>query len=147
MTMRIFRHTIWIDQPREAVFDFFTDFSQASRWRSFVKSMELRSPGRLQEGATIRVVMDVMGAEYLVDLNVLAVERPAVWRHRTNETDFTGHIEYRFEPEGNGTRVTMTLEAKPRSVYGWLALPQMFLLRGRTYRDQLPQLKRVMENA
>ena len=39
----------------------------------------------------------------------------------------------------------MTGDAQPVSVYGWLAIPQMFLSRGRAYRDQLPQLKRVME--
>jgi hypothetical protein len=76
---------------------------------------------------------------------VLACERPSQWRHCRNETDYRGFVEYRFEPEHTGTRVTMTTEAKPVGLYGWLGLPLLWLSRGKPYREQLPQLKRVME--
>lgn len=143
--MKLFEHTIWIGKPREAVFDYFTDFSVAPRWRSFVRTMELVGPGPVRAGSTVHTVMDLGGEEYVFDLEVLTCERPSRWRHRTNEGDLQGAIEYRFDKEGDGTRVTMTCDAKPISFYGWLAVPLMLMRRGQAYKDQLPQLKRAME--
>jgi hypothetical protein len=147
MTMHLFRHTTWIAQPRDKVFDYFLDFSQASRWRSYVRSMEPLDAGPVAAGSRIHVVMDLAGGEYTFDLEVLACDRPALWRHRTNEVDFDGAIEYRFETEREGTRVTMSAAVKPRTLHGWLALPLIWLRRGKAYADQLPQLKRAMEGA
>lgn len=144
--MRFYRHTIWIARPPEEVFDFFVDFAQASRWRSFVRTMVPLDTGPVRVGSRIHVTMDLMGEEHAFDLVVLAMERPALWRHRTSETDFFGHIEYRFEADEGGTRVTMTVEARPVGLYGWASLPLVLLGRRRSpYREQLPRLKQVME--
>ena len=143
--MRIFHHTITIARPREDVFDFFVDFTEAPRWRSYVKSMEPVDGGPVQPGSRIRVKLDLMGEETTYDLNVVAFERPSLWRHRTDEVDFLGYVEYRFDEERGGTRVTLSARAKPVSLYGWLALPLLLLRRGRSYAHQLPQLKRAVE--
>ena len=145
--MRIFEHTIWIARPREAVFDYFTTWDAAPEWRSYVRSMAPATTEPVRAGSTINVVMDVAGEENTFKLMVVACDRPSLWRHRTNETDFNGFIEYKFEEESNGTRVKLSCEAKPISLYGWLGLPLMLLARGKPYRDQLPRLKAVMESA
>lgn len=144
--MRIARHTIWIAQPRETVFDFFIDFSQSSRWRQYVVSMAQVDERPLGVGARLHVDMDVMGTRGSYDLEVLAFERPSLWRHRTFESDFKGHVEYRFDPEGTGTRVTMTIVTRPKTMYGWLALPILAISPRKPYSAQLPQLKRVLEH-
>jgi len=143
--MRIAQHTIWIARPREAVFDFFTDFSQASRWRQYVVSMKPVDHRPLGVGSRLRVDMEVMGHRQTFDMEILDFERPSLWRHRTFESDFKGHVEYRFEVENSGTRVTMTLVARPKTLYGWLAMPIMALSRNKPYAEQLPGLKRAME--
>jgi uncharacterized protein YndB with AHSA1/START domain len=143
--MRLFQHTIWIARRPEDVFDFFVDFSQASRWRQYVRSMERIDEGPVREGSRLHVTMDAMGEPYTFDLEVLACERPTRWRHRTHETDFNGFVQYLFEPEQDGTRVTMTMEVTPRGLYGWLALPLMLIRRERPYAEQLPHLKRALE--
>jgi hypothetical protein len=143
--MHLFRHTIWIARPRDAVFNFFIDFSQASRWRSYVRSMELIGPGPVRVGSKVHGVLDLTGKEYSFDLEVLTCDRPARWRHRSNETDFRGFIEYRFDEENGGTRVTMIADVKPVGLYGWLAMPLAWLRGGSSYKDQLPQLKRALE--
>jgi hypothetical protein len=95
----------------------------------------------------IRVLQGLaLGGEYEFDLDVLVCERPSRWRHRSNESEFNGFVEYRFDPENGGTRVTMTIEAKPVGLYGWLALPLLKLRREPPYLQQLPQLKRAMES-
>lgn len=143
--MRIAQHTIWIGRPREAVFDYFTDFSKASRWRQYVVSMARVDDRPLGVGSRLRVEMEVMGNRQTFDMEVLSFERPSLWRHRTFESNFKGHVEYRFETESAGTRVTMTLVARPKSLYGWLAMPMMAMSRNKPYADQLPGLKRAME--
>ena len=143
--MNLVTRSIWIARRRDEVFDFFLDFSQAPRWRQFVTSMEVVGPGPLGVGSRVRATMDVAGGRQTFDMEVLAFERPAVWRHRTFESDFNGHIEYRFDTEGEGTRVTFTMAVAPRGLYGWLGLPLMWMGRRNIYKEQLPQLKRVME--
>jgi uncharacterized protein YndB with AHSA1/START domain len=143
--MRLVQHTIWISRPPDDVFDFFVDFSQAASWRQYVRTMERLDDGPLRVGSRVHVTMDLIGEPYIFDLEVLMFERPSRWRHRSNETDFLGFVEYRFEPEQGGTRVTMTIDAKPAGLYGWLALPLMLLRREKPYADQLPHLKRALE--
>lgn len=145
--MRLEHHTIWIARPPEAVFDFFVDFAQAPRWRQFVRSMTLDGAGPVRVGSRVHVTMDLAGGAYEFALDVLACHRPALWRHRTHESDFTGFIEYRFKPDTAGTRVTMTVTARPRGLHGWLAAPLLFLRRNRAYADQLPRLKAALESA
>jgi uncharacterized membrane protein len=144
--MRVAQHTIWIDRPRQVVFDYFRDFSKASEWRQYVVSMAQVDDSPLGVGSRFRADFEVNGAHQSFDMEVLAFDPPALWRHRTFESDFKGYVEYRFEPEGQGTRVTLTIEAKPATWYGWLGLPVMALQRNKPYRDQLPQLKRSLEN-
>ena len=59
--MRVLSHTIWIARTPDEVFDFFIDFSQASRWRQFVRTMTPLDGGPLRPGSRIRVTMDIMG--------------------------------------------------------------------------------------
>ena len=54
-------------------------------------------------------------------------------------------VEYLLQPERPGTRVVLSARATPVTLYGWLALPLLFLNRGRAYREQLPRLKAVIE--
>jgi len=144
--MQLFKYSIVIARPREAVFDFFTDWSKAPRWRQYVRSMEREDSGPLGVGSRVRFVLDLAGDRIEYRLTVVAFERPSLWRHQTNETDFGGYIEYRFDEEGpNATRVTFRCVITPRSIVGWLAMPQMWLSRNRSYREQLPQLKRELE--
>jgi len=143
--MRIYTHTISIDRPRETVFDFFMDLAQAPRWRSYVKAMTPLEPGPLRAGSRIEVDMDLMGEAYSFEMTVLECERPTRWLHRTDEVDFNGFVEYRFDAESAGTRVTMTAHATPVTLYGWAAIPLLILRRSSMYREQLPRLKHVLE--
>ena len=143
--MRLAHHTIWIDRPREAVFDFFTDFTQASRWRQYVESMAVVGGGPPRAGSRVTFTVSIMGERYTLELEVLACERPSRWRHHSFEPHFSGYVEYLFETEGTGTRVTFTINTKPKGLYGWLAIPLIYLRREKPYSEQLPNLKRVME--
>ena len=143
--MQLFKHTIVIARPREAVFDVFTDWSKAPLWRQYVRTMEREDSGPLGVGSRLRFTIDLGGDVIEYHLTVVAYERPSLWRHRTNETDFDGYIEYQFLDEGGTTRVIFSSVVKPRSIVGWLAMPQLWLARNKSYRDQLPKLKELLE--
>ena len=143
--MQMAKHSIHIARAPRQVFDFFIDFPQASRWRQYVRTMTPREPGPIRVGSVIDVVFDVVGVTQTFELKVLACDPPSLWRHRTNETEFFGSVEYRFDPEDGGTRVTLTIDAKPIGMYGWLAMPLLWLKRSQTYAQQLPQLKAALE--
>lgn len=143
--MRLFTRTIWVPQPREAVFAFFLDFDRASRWRQAVRTMQPIEPGPVRAGAVVRVTWDVAGDAYTRDLHVLVCDPPSRWQHMVDEIDFRTFVEYWFEPERGGTRVTFRCDVQPTGPYGWLSLPLLWLGRGRMYRDQLPQLKQALE--
>ena len=112
--MRLFKHTIFIDRPREAVFDFFINFPESHRWRAFVR--EMRPHGALVPGTKIDVILDMLGEERKHELVIVTCERPSLWRHRSTESDYNGVVEYTFEPQGSGTVVTMSMRAKPASI-------------------------------
>jgi uncharacterized membrane protein len=143
--MRLATHTVWIARPRDEVFDFFADLSQGPRWRQYVVSMAQVGEGPLRAGARFRLDVDVNGRRQSYEAEVLVFERPARWRHRTFESEFRGYIEYLFETERDGTRVTMTIEARPATLHGWLAMPILALRRNTMYVEQLPRLKRCLE--
>jgi uncharacterized protein YndB with AHSA1/START domain len=143
--MRLFTRVITIARSREAVFDFFVDFAQASRWRQSVRTMVPVTPGPVRPGTIIRTTFDIAGGELTLDLEVAACERPSLWRHTVDEHDFHTTVEYRFEPDAQGTRVTMRCDVRPVTWYGWLSVPLLSLQRGKMYREQLPQLKRALE--
>ena len=143
--MEMARHSIHIDRTPREVFDFFADFSKAARWRQYVRTMTPRDPGPPRAGSVIDVVMDVVGHTQAFELTVLACEPPTLWRHHTNEKHFRGHVEYRFDPENGGTRATLTMVARPVGLYGWLAMPILWINRPKSYAQQLPQLKQAME--
>ncbi|HEX7779839.1 MAG TPA: SRPBCC family protein [Vicinamibacterales bacterium] len=145
--MRLFTRTVTIAKPREAVFDFVVDFSQASRWRQSVRTMEPVTPGPLRAGTVIRTIFDVAGDDLTLDLKVAACERPSLWRHTVDEHDFHTTVEYRFEQDAAGTRVTMRCDVQPVTWYGWLSVPLLSLQRGKMYQEQLPQLKRALETS
>ena len=143
--MRIFRHTIDIDRPREQVFATFVDWEKAPLWRQYVKTMRPVEPGPIRPGSRVAFTIDLHGDEVAYELTVMAYEPPRLWRHNTNERNFDGHIEYRFDEIPSGTRVTFECVVHPKTMLGWFAMPQMWLSRGQGYREQLPQLKRFME--
>ncbi|HYV99763.1 MAG TPA: SRPBCC family protein [Gemmatimonadaceae bacterium] len=145
--MQLFKHTTFIARPRADVFAYFTDWSKGAEWRQYVKSMEQIDPGPIRPGTRVRFVIELLGEETTYTLTVLTYDPPSLWRHNTGETNYGGYIEYRFDEEQGGTRVTFTCIIKPKTVLGWLAMPQMWLARGKSYRDQLPQLKHALEEA
>ena len=141
--MRTFTYTEHIDRAPGDVFAFMMDFSQASRWRNMVRSMEMVGGGPPREGAQIRVTFDVAGHQHAVVSTIWAYDPPRRLGQRNTQQGVTGTFEYRLDPEASGTRVTFTADVRPHGVM-WLVFPLLLRHHRARYRDQLANLKRAM---
>jgi hypothetical protein len=142
--MRSFSYTIHIARLPETVWAYMMDFSNAPRWRNLVRDIEILTPGSLRAGSKLKVTFDVPGGEKTATSEVWVFEPPRHFGIRNTEQNVTGVFDYRLDPEGHGTRVTFSCSIQPRGVM-WLLLP--WLLRGNRvrYTQQLPNLKREIE--
>ncbi|MFJ3959139.1 SRPBCC family protein [Arthrobacter sp. NPDC090010] len=104
-------NSVVISASPEVVFAFFADAENDPRWRSGVAS--IRRKGDLAVGVEYeQTVAGPGGRPISADIRVTAYEPPS----RVDFEGISGPVrprgEYRFEPEGSGTRVTFTLEAE-----------------------------------
>jgi uncharacterized protein YndB with AHSA1/START domain len=142
--MRSFTYSVHIDRAPEAVWNYMLDFSQASRWRNLVRTVEVLTPGPVRLGSELKVTYDALGKVRSTISDVWSFEPGRRFGTRNTEENVTGVFEYRLEPERDGTRVTFSCDVQPHG-FMWLVLP--FLLRGNKlrYSEQLPNLKKEVE--
>jgi hypothetical protein len=142
--MRSFTYTEHIDRAPERVWAYMMDLSKASRWRSLVRTAEIVTPGPLGVGSQLRVVFDVRGRTRALVTDVWSYEPCRRFGLRNTERNITGRFEYRLEPAGTGTRISLSCDIRPHGLM-WLLLP--FLIPGNRarYAQQLPNLKREVE--
>ena len=141
--MRAFCYTEHIERPREEVFGFMMDNSNAPRWRNMVRRKEIVGGGPVQVGSKVLLTMDVMGQTLEIESEVWCYEPPHRVGQRNTRDGVTGVFEYILEPDESGTTITFTCDVRPHGLM-WLTLP--WLLRSSRYRyhDQLAALKRAM---
>ena len=112
------QHSITISQPVGEVFTFVADEENATRWRPGVLDVRRESGEGL--GAIYRQgVKGPGGRRIAADYEVTAFEpdRRIAFRAIAGPVRPTG--EYRFSAEGDGTRVSLTLDA---TLTGWKGL-------------------------
>ena len=141
--MRAFSYTVHIDRSPQSVFDFMMDFSKSSRWRNLVRRIDVVTPGPLRAGSELLLTLDLLGKTTEMTSEVWAYDPPRRYGVRNTADNVTGTFEYLLEPEHDGTCVRFTCDITPHGLM-WLLLP--LLIRGSRlrYRDQLPNLKRVL---
>ena len=142
--MRSFTYSAIIDRTPAAVFDFMMDFSRASRWRNLVRKIEVLTPGPVRAGSELLVTFDAMGKIVTARSDVWGFEQDRRLGVRNTANNVTGVFEYTLEPHGDRTLVRFTCDIHPHGLM-WLALPFLFRGNRMRYRDQLPNLKRAIE--
>jgi uncharacterized protein YndB with AHSA1/START domain len=144
--MRAYTFRQHIDRPPQRVWDVLVDLPLAPRWRPLVKQMETTDAQPVHPGSRVRVTIEFFGRVESRESQTVAFEPPRRWvLHSTDKPAIEGFFGFEVEPEGNGSRVTHTLDLKAHSVLTWLFLP--LIARGeRTRRmELLGNLKRVVE--
>jgi uncharacterized protein YndB with AHSA1/START domain len=103
-----YRFTIHVAAPPEHVFELWTNLERAKEWI-----------GGLSKFTDVSGPLDQVGARYVAwfgsmasPTEVIAVERPRLFRTRFGNRMLRGENEATFEPDGEGTRLTQTFRTE-----------------------------------
>jgi ribosome-associated toxin RatA of RatAB toxin-antitoxin module len=103
------RHEAIIHKPVGEVFDFVTDVSRFHEWVTGAVSNRVISEEPLSVGTTFEQTGEFMGRRFEMQVSVTYFEQD----HRFSYKSLTGPMpfeqHYRFEPEGQDTRLTVVV--------------------------------------
>jgi uncharacterized protein YndB with AHSA1/START domain len=135
-----FSHTVEIPRPPADVFPWLLEEDRVPRWTGHLERYERLGDGPLGRGARLRQVLDVGGRRIDVELEVTRYEPPhgAETRFSTNGIDVVNG--YALEPAGAATRLTQTIDAKPRSLSARVLVP---IVQPRLERKLTEDLERL----
>jgi uncharacterized protein YndB with AHSA1/START domain len=136
--MASFTHTVTIPRPPEEVFPWLLEGDRVPQWTSGIESYE--PEGAVGPGSTIRERLEVSGQTFDVTMEVLRYEPPreATTRFSTNGVEV--EATYVLAPDGAGSRLTQSLEAKARSFSARLLVP---VVQPRLERKLIGDLERL----
>lgn len=142
--MRAFTYTVHIDRPPDAVWDFMMDRRNSPRWNNLVRKVEVVTPGPTRVGSQLLVTLDAMGKTLQLTSEVWVCDRPRRYGVRNTRHNVTGVFEYLLEADQTGTTVQFSCDIQPHG-WMWLSLPLLLKTDRLRYRDQLNNLKRIIE--
>jgi uncharacterized protein YndB with AHSA1/START domain len=133
-----FAHTVTIPRSPDEVFPWLLEGDRVPQWMSNLERYE--PEGAVGPGSRIRQRLVVGGQTFDVTMDVVryAPPREAQTRFSTNGIDI--EAGYALAPDGAGTRLTQTLEAKPRSIAARLIVPAV---QPRLERKLIADLERL----
>ena len=135
--MPSFSHSVELSQPPEAVFPWLLEEDKVPQWTSDLQSYSVEGP--LRQGATVRQTLDLAGGLKLnIEIAGYDPPRSAETRFETNGVKVTS--AYLLEPNGGGTKLTQTLEAKAGGLTGRMLIP---VVQGRLERKLAEDLERL----
>ena len=102
--------TVTINQPVEKVFSYVTGVENHKAWQAGILEATLTPPGAVGLGSIYHYASNVMGRRYETQMQVSAFESNKQWSIKTVGVPTPVETVYRFEPAGNATKVTITME-------------------------------------
>ena len=139
-----FNMSEWVARPPKAVFDFITSPENAPKIVQSVTSMVKLTEGSVRVGTRYRETRLMNGKEQHAELEIVELEPTRKYAVR----NVTGGIEtvyrYKFEPEGDGTRVDLVCELSAGGIKK-LMLPLVAAILKKEDGDHLQRVKKVLE--
>jgi carbon monoxide dehydrogenase subunit G len=141
--------SITINAERARVFEVFRDLDNAAaNIRAISKIDVLEGPAQLSLGTKWRETRTMFGKEATEEMWVTEFEQDASYVAEAESRGAHYRSEYRFTPEGSGTRVDLTFEGTPLTFGGRVAGVIGGLFAGaakKALHEDLEDLKRVCE--
>lgn len=141
--------SISINADRKHVFGVFCDLNNAAANISAITKVEvLAGPASLNIGTKWRETRTMFGKEATEEMWVTGYEQDVSYVAEAESRGAHYRSEYRFTPEGNGTRVDMTFEGAPLTFGARLAGVLGALFAGaakKALHQDLVDLKQVCE--
>jgi uncharacterized protein YndB with AHSA1/START domain len=143
--MTSFSHTVSVPRPPADVFGWLFEADLVPRWTGNLERYEPSGPIGL--GAHVRQRLQVSGQTVDVDMEITRYEPPssAETRFTTNGIDVVN--VYVLAPDGGGTRLTQSLEAKAKGLTARLLLPAVHPRLERKLTEDLERLRGLLAEA
>jgi hypothetical protein len=100
-----------VNQPVEAVFDYFIDFRNENEWNVVAHDVSMTTPEPIAVGSRFRGVYDRMGQ---MEYEVKELDRPRFARVRGNARLFAWDSTFTFTTTTEGTSVECTMDPQPK---------------------------------
>lgn len=93
-------------RPREEVFAYLKDFSNAREWDPGVAEAERVDSGEITVGSEFHLLTEFMGRKTPLTYRVVEIDAPRLITFRAETGTLASHDTLTFETAGTGTRVT-----------------------------------------
>jgi carbon monoxide dehydrogenase subunit G len=144
--MTTITQSVTVDRPVAEVWNFISNFENATRWSRGVLEAKQTSDGPLGVGSTLQTVVQAFGRRRTADYLVTEYEPNHAFAFEVTSGPMTSRARYSVEPAGAGTRLTASGEAGATGLYKLLA-PILVSILKRHSQDDLANLKRILETS
>jgi carbon monoxide dehydrogenase subunit G len=128
--MTVIQVSTTIDAPIETVFALFSDLEHAPERIKAIKKLELLTPGPVGVGTRFRETRVLFGKEATEEMYFTVFEPSRRYEVRADSCGAAYRSVYEFRPQGSGTVVDVTFEARPVTLFAKLMAPVAFLMKG-----------------
>lgn len=142
--MRVVESVV-IGSPAPDVWDVVSDPATHTSWRPALREFRQVSNGPLGVGSRIREVLSWRGRDIEIEDEVTAFDPPRRLALRGGWKTADFDVDFRLEPEADGTRVTMEWPLYPKSFLLKVAAPLMGGAMRKATREELALLKEYVE--
>jgi uncharacterized protein YndB with AHSA1/START domain len=141
-----FSYSVRIARPPEEVFPWLLDADKVPRWTGNLEAYEVEGGGPLREGSRVRQALEVSGHRVDVEMRIVRHDPPhaAESRFSTNGIDVV--TTYALSPNGGGTELTQTLDAKPSGFSARMLLPVVKPRLERKLTEDLERLRALLQS-
>jgi uncharacterized protein YndB with AHSA1/START domain len=136
---------VHIERPPADVWSVVADLDTHTAWRPALVEFRQVSEGPLGVGARIREVLRWRGREIVIDDTVTVFDPPHRLGLRGGWKAADFEVDFRLDPVGGGTDVTMEWPLYPKSLLMKLAAPFLGGAMRRSTREELELLKDYVE--
>jgi len=138
-----------IKAPPARVFELFTDIERAPEHVSGIKRVEVLTEGGVKPGMKWRETREFAGREATETLEITALEPNKSYRVDCDSHGAIWRSDFRFTPDGDGTRVDLEMRCLPQTLKAKIMSPLSLLFAGmlkKAIRQDLDDLKRAAES-
>jgi uncharacterized protein YndB with AHSA1/START domain len=137
-----FSHSVTVPRAPAEVFPWLFEEDKVPQWTGNLEAYEVR--GALGKGAHIRQVLTVSGQKVDLDLEITRYDPPAAADSRFSMSGLDVEITYALAPDGTGSRLTQTLEAKASGFKARMLVPMVQPRLETKLKEDLERLKEVL---
>lgn len=119
-----------INAPPHRVFEVFSDLPNAAERISGIESVEMLTDGPVGKGTRWTETRKMMGKLSSETMTITGFDPPKSYTAEAESCGAHYTSVFTFEPAGEGTRVTMTFEGRPVSLFAKLMMPLGALMSG-----------------